>query len=35
METASISIIKKELKNIAPDELQAIVTRLAKYKKEV
>ncbi len=34
METASISIIKKELKNIAPDELQAIVTRLAKYKKE-
>ncbi len=34
METASISIIKKELKNIAPEELQAIVTRLAKYKKE-
>ncbi len=34
METASISIIKKELKNVAPEELQAIVTRLAKYKKE-
>ncbi len=34
METASISIIKKELKNLPPEELQAIVTRLAKYKKE-
>ncbi|MCF6333709.1 MAG: hypothetical protein L3J11_10540 [Draconibacterium sp.] len=34
METASISIIKKELKNLPPEELHAIVTRLAKYKKE-
>ncbi len=34
METASISIIKKELKNLPPEELQAIVARLAKYKKE-
>lgn len=34
METASLSIIKKELKNLAPEELQTIVTRLAKYKKE-
>ena len=34
METASISIIKKELKNLPPEELQIIVARLAKYKKE-
>ncbi len=34
METASISIIKKELKNLTPEELQVIVARLAKYKKE-
>ena len=34
METASISVIKKELKNLPPEELQIIVARLAKYKKE-
>lgn len=34
METASISVIKKELKNIPPEELQTILARLAKYKKE-
>ena len=34
METASISIIKKELKNLHPEELQLLVARLAKYKKE-
>ncbi len=34
METASISVIKKELKNLPPEELQTIVNRLAKYKKE-
>ncbi len=34
METASISIIKKELKSLPPEELQVIVARLAKYKKE-
>lgn len=34
MEIASISNIKKELKNLHPDELQTIITRLAKYKKE-
>ncbi len=34
METASISVIKKELKNLPPEELQAIIARLAKYKKE-
>lgn len=34
METASISVIKKELKNLPPEDLQAIVNRLAKYKKE-
>lgn len=34
METASISLIKKELKNLPPEELQIIVARLAKYKKE-
>ncbi len=34
MKTASISVIKKELKNLPPEELQVIVARLAKYKKE-
>jgi hypothetical protein len=34
METASISVIKKELKNLPSEELQTIVARLAKYKKE-
>ena len=34
MKTASISVIKKELKNLQPEELQVIVARLAKYKKE-
>lgn len=34
METASISIIKKELKNIPPEKLQDTIIRLAKYKKE-
>lgn len=34
MEIASISNIKKELKNLPAEELQEIVTRLAKYKKE-
>ena len=34
METASINVIKKELKNLPPEELQVIIARLAKYKKE-
>lgn len=34
MDTASISHIRKELKNLPQEELQAIVLRLAKYKKE-
>ncbi len=34
MGTASISEIKKELKNLPPEELQVILARLAKYKKE-
>ena len=34
METASVSIIKKELKTLPPDVLQELVVRLAKYKKE-
>lgn len=34
METASISNIKKELKNLPPEELQTLINRLAKYKKE-
>lgn len=34
MDTASISNIKKELKNIPPEDLQEIVIRLGKYKKE-
>ena len=34
METASLSDIKKELKTIAPEQLQELCLRLAKYKKE-
>lgn len=34
MDIASISNIKKELKNLPPEELQALINRLAKYKKE-
>jgi hypothetical protein len=34
METASVSVIKKELKTLPPDVLQELVVRLAKYKKE-
>lgn len=34
METASISTIKKELKNVPDEQLQNICIRLAKYKKE-
>ncbi len=34
MEIASISHIKKELNNLPAEEIQAIVLRLAKYKKE-
>jgi membrane-anchored protein YejM (alkaline phosphatase superfamily) len=34
MEIASLSTIKKELKNLPPEELQNIIARLAKYKKE-
>jgi hypothetical protein len=34
METASVSIIKKELKTLPPDVLQELLIRLAKYKKE-
>lgn len=34
METASLSIIKKELKNLPKEDLQEIIIRLAKYKKE-
>lgn len=34
MEVASIHHIKKELANLPPGEVQAIVLRLAKYKKE-
>lgn len=34
METASLSEIKKELKNLPPLQLQEICIRLAKYKKE-
>lgn len=34
MEIASLSHIKKELKNLPPAELQEICIRLAKYKKE-
>lgn len=34
METASVSIIRKELKNIPVEELQEIILRLSKFKKE-
>ncbi len=34
MEIASLSHIKKELKNLPPEELQKICIRLVKYKKE-
>lgn len=34
METASLSDIRNELKSLSPAELQAIVLRLAKFKKE-
>jgi hypothetical protein len=34
MDIASISNIKKELKNLPPEELQEVINRLAKYKKE-
>lgn len=34
METASIANVKKEIKNLPAEELQAIINRLAKYKKE-
>ena len=34
MKIASLSHIKKELKNVPPQELQEICIRLAKYKKE-
>jgi hypothetical protein len=34
METASLSEIKKELKNLTPQQLQEILLRLARFKKE-
>ena len=34
METASLSDLKNELKTIAPQQLQKLCLRLAKYKKE-
>lgn len=34
MESVSLSEIKKELKTIAPQQLQELCLRLAKYKKE-
>lgn len=34
MEPASLSEIRNEIKNLSPPELQAIVLRLAKFKKE-
>jgi len=34
METASLSILKKELKTLPPDVLHQLIVRLAKYKKE-
>lgn len=34
MKTASISVIKKELKNLPQEELQIVLARLTKYKKE-
>ncbi|WP_319227236.1 hypothetical protein [Draconibacterium orientale] len=34
MEIASLSNIKKELKNLPPEVLEDVITRLAKYKKD-
>jgi len=34
MDIASVSIIKKELKTLSPQQLQNVCIRLAKYKKE-
>ncbi|HCE58782.1 MAG TPA: hypothetical protein DER09_13385 [Prolixibacteraceae bacterium] len=34
MESASLSDIRNEIKNLSPADLQAIVLRLAKFKKE-
>jgi uncharacterized FlaG/YvyC family protein len=34
MEIASISNIRKELKNLPPENLQELILRLSKYKKE-
>ncbi len=34
METASLSEIKKELKLLSPQQLQEIIARLARFKKE-
>ena len=34
METATLSIIKKEIKTLPPDVLQELIVRLARYKKE-
>ncbi|QIA08629.1 hypothetical protein [Draconibacterium halophilum] len=34
MEIASLSNIKKELKNLPPEVLQDLITKLAKYKKD-
>jgi hypothetical protein len=34
METASLSEIKKELKELSPQQLQDIIARLARFKKE-
>ena len=34
MEIASISQIRKELKNLPPENLQELILRLSKYKKE-
>jgi predicted CopG family antitoxin len=34
MEIASLSNIKKELKNLPPEVLQDVIKRLAKYKKD-
>ena len=34
METASLSEIKKELKELSPQQLQDVIARLARFKKE-
>jgi len=34
METASVSHIRQELKNLPPEKLQEIILRLSKFKKE-